>query len=181
MSRFSKLDILGGWSFRHSAESSKAHVLIVRTALDPATMMNQVRREVWSVDSGIALASALGRFWLISRKSINAKWWPGTGSNRRRRPFQGRALPLSYLASSRAGRALEVLFTLPSGCRFAFRSRSGAGARCSSRRISERDNCVSIPSTPGGAGDLGLTSAASPAAGHSLLQQENEPRVCHPQ
>ena len=26
------------------------------------------------------------------------KWWPGTGSNRRRRPFQGRALPLSYLA-----------------------------------------------------------------------------------
>jgi drug/metabolite transporter (DMT)-like permease len=27
------------------------------------------------------------------------KWWPETGSNRRRRPFQGRALPLSYLAS----------------------------------------------------------------------------------
>ena len=26
-------------------------------------------------------------------------WWPETGSNRRRRPFQGRALPLSYLAS----------------------------------------------------------------------------------
>ncbi len=26
-------------------------------------------------------------------------WWPGTGLNRRRRPFQGRALPLSYLAS----------------------------------------------------------------------------------
>ncbi len=26
------------------------------------------------------------------------KWWPETGSNRRRRPFQGRALPLSYLA-----------------------------------------------------------------------------------
>jgi hypothetical protein len=26
------------------------------------------------------------------------RWWPGTGSNRRRRPFQGRALPLSYLA-----------------------------------------------------------------------------------
>src|SRR5258707_1360528 len=25
-------------------------------------------------------------------------WWPETGSNRRRRPFQGRALPLSYLA-----------------------------------------------------------------------------------
>jgi hypothetical protein len=26
------------------------------------------------------------------------EWWPETGSNRRRRPFQGRALPLSYLA-----------------------------------------------------------------------------------
>ena len=26
------------------------------------------------------------------------KWWPETGLNRRRRPFQGRALPLSYLA-----------------------------------------------------------------------------------
>ncbi len=32
-------------------------------------------------------------------KSIDSKWWPETGSNRRRRPFQGRALPLSYLAS----------------------------------------------------------------------------------
>jgi hypothetical protein len=30
---------------------------------------------------------------------IDSKWWPETGSNRRRRPFQGRALPLSYLAS----------------------------------------------------------------------------------
>ena len=29
------------------------------------------------------------------------EWWPGTGSNRRRRPFQGRALPLSYLAAGR--------------------------------------------------------------------------------
>ena len=29
---------------------------------------------------------------------IDFKWWPETGSNRRRRPFQGRALPLSYLA-----------------------------------------------------------------------------------
>ena len=27
-----------------------------------------------------------------------SEWWPETGSNRRRRPFQGRALPLSYLA-----------------------------------------------------------------------------------
>ncbi len=26
------------------------------------------------------------------------EWWPGTESNRRRQPFQGCALPLSYLA-----------------------------------------------------------------------------------
>ena len=34
-----------------------------------------------------------------SSKYLNLKWWPETGLNRRRRPFQGRALPLSYLAS----------------------------------------------------------------------------------
>jgi hypothetical protein len=33
-----------------------------------------------------------------SSKPSIIKWWPETGSNRRRRPFQGRALPLSYLA-----------------------------------------------------------------------------------
>jgi hypothetical protein len=32
------------------------------------------------------------------RQIIDFRWWPETGSNRRRRPFQGRALPLSYLA-----------------------------------------------------------------------------------
>src|SRR6185437_1169560 len=31
---------------------------------------------------------------------MKREWWPGTGLNRRRRPFQGRALPLSYLAWS---------------------------------------------------------------------------------
>jgi hypothetical protein len=25
----------------------------------------------------------------IPRKAIDSKWWPETGSNRRRRPFQG--------------------------------------------------------------------------------------------
>ncbi len=35
--------------------------------------------------------------WLAAKLFI--MWWPGTGLNRRRRPFQGRALPLSYLAS----------------------------------------------------------------------------------
>src|ERR1700728_2067719 len=48
------------------------------------------------------LRRAGGTFWNVIgvlgwRKSLN-KWWPETGSNRRRRPFQGRALPLSYLA-----------------------------------------------------------------------------------
>jgi hypothetical protein len=36
---------------------------------------------------------------LGSRRMWGWRWWPETGSNRRRRPFQGRALPLSYLAS----------------------------------------------------------------------------------
>ena len=30
-------------------------------------------------------------FWLSV--SVEKEWWPGTESNRRRRPFQGRALP----------------------------------------------------------------------------------------
>src|SRR5580658_8060385 len=43
------------------------------------------------------------------------EWWPGTGLNRRRRPFQGRALPLSYLASVQTSVAfLRVDF---GGCR----------------------------------------------------------------
>ncbi len=37
-------------------------------------------------------------------KYLSLKWWPGTGLNRRRRPFQGRALPLSYLASVQISR-----------------------------------------------------------------------------
>ena len=35
-------------------------------------------------------------------------WWPETGSNRRRRPFQGRALPLSYLALGVAAEDLRL-------------------------------------------------------------------------
>ena len=35
-------------------------------------------------------------------------WWPETGSNRRRRPFQGRALPLSYLALGKSKGDLAV-------------------------------------------------------------------------
>src|ERR1035437_3327928 len=37
-------------------------------------------------------------------KYLSLKWWPETGLNRRRRPFQGRALPLSYLASVQTSR-----------------------------------------------------------------------------
>jgi hypothetical protein len=36
--------------------------------------------------------------WVGMRQGKTEGWWPETGSNRRRRPFQGRALPLSYLA-----------------------------------------------------------------------------------
>ena len=50
--------------------------------------------------SSVAQRSSLRRvFGGLSRKPLG-RWWPGTGSNRRRRPFQGRALPLSYLASA---------------------------------------------------------------------------------
>jgi hypothetical protein len=35
---------------------------------------------------------------ILDLQVVDSKWWPETGSNRRRRPFQGRALPLSYLA-----------------------------------------------------------------------------------
>ncbi len=60
----------------------------------------------------------LRQFQAICLEIIDSKWWPETGSNRRRRPFQGRALPLSYLANSRTVRALGVLFTLPVGMPF---------------------------------------------------------------
>ena len=59
----------------------------------------------WSNNSGVGvdrLRRAIGTFWNVIEvlgwcKSLK-RWWPETGSNRRRRPFQGRALPLSYLA-----------------------------------------------------------------------------------
>ena len=48
------------------------------------------------------LRRAVGTFWnvIVARWACKLlkMWWPETGSNRRRRPFQGRALPLSYLA-----------------------------------------------------------------------------------
>src|ERR1700733_4575593 len=62
---------------------------------------------------------------VLVAKLLIFKWWPETGSNRRRRPFQGRALPLSYLANSRMG-ARWVDLHSSVGCRFTFRSRSGA-------------------------------------------------------
>jgi adenosine deaminase len=43
----------------------------------------------WSCDKNLN-SLAFAKFFRM--------WWPETGSNRRRRPFQGRALPLSYLA-----------------------------------------------------------------------------------
>src|SRR5277367_2330303 len=56
-------------------------------------------------------------------------WWPETGSNRRRRPFQGRALPLSYLALGIQG----ILRKWPSG-----RARSVAQVKAFSAGYSTR-------------------------------------------
>ena len=51
---------------------------------------------------GYRLRRAVGTFRnvIVARWACKLlkMWWPETGSNRRRRPFQGRALPLSYLA-----------------------------------------------------------------------------------
>ena len=44
-----------------------------------------------------------GGGWDRVGRGETEEWWPGTGLNRRRRPFQGRALPLSYLASVQMG------------------------------------------------------------------------------
>src|ERR1700728_154803 len=95
------------------------------------------------------LRRAGGTFWNVIgvlgwRKSLN-EWWPETGSNRRRRPFQGRALPLSYLANSRMG-ARWVALHSSVGMPFHLPLSLRGGARCVLGRISERDNCVSIPS-----------------------------------
>jgi hypothetical protein len=36
-----------------------------------------------------------GRLMVEHLEVIDSKWWPGTGSNRRRRPFQGRLAKLT--------------------------------------------------------------------------------------
>src|SRR5262249_47408878 len=40
----------------HTVTGSGAQVLLVRTAQDPAHMMNAMRKAVWATDSGVALA-----------------------------------------------------------------------------------------------------------------------------
>ncbi len=52
-----------------------------------------------------SIADAAGLWWIWG-------WWPETGSNRRRRPFQGRALPLSYLASGKPRTLLPLKLCL---------------------------------------------------------------------
>ena len=48
-----------------------------------------------------------GGFGTVRDGGETKKWWPETGLNRRRRPFQGRALPLSYLASVQTAVAIS--------------------------------------------------------------------------
>ena len=47
---------------------------------------------------GLPEIKDLAEIWNVVGRGETREWWPGTGLNRRRRPFQGRALPLSYLA-----------------------------------------------------------------------------------
>ena len=50
------------------------------------------------------LCALRGGIWNRVGRGETDEWWPETGLNRRRRPFQGRALPLSYLASVQTSR-----------------------------------------------------------------------------
>ena len=55
----------------------------------------------WEEQQGVdwpLRVDSLLQFSISRYNSMILKWWPETGLNRRRRPFQGRALPLSYLA-----------------------------------------------------------------------------------
>ncbi len=62
------------------------------------------RRQAGNFDnSGVGVDRLRRAFWNVTvgwrACNLLKMWWPETGLNRRRRPFQGRALPLSYLAS----------------------------------------------------------------------------------
>ena len=48
----------------------------------------------------LTLDKDINRVLALRGQGETDEWWPETGLNRRRRPFQGRALPLSYLASA---------------------------------------------------------------------------------
>ena len=74
---------------------------------------------------------------VVASKSF-IMWWPGTGLNRRRRPFQGRALPLSYLAS-------VADFKL----QFPVRDAGGTGSEGGSTDSALQQLCQYINSVPG--------------------------------
>src|SRR5215213_7001100 len=52
----------------------------------------------------------LSSFWGVAQE-----WWPGTESNRRRRPFQGRALP-TELPGQMVGKRPRSIGTEPNSC-----------------------------------------------------------------
>ena len=71
-------------------------------------------------------------FSSLPTSKLLKRWWPETGSNRRRRPFQGRALPLSYLAMGK-----------PVGCAEA--SRAAGWLQRSPRTQEHSRDSISIP------------------------------------
>jgi hypothetical protein len=70
---------------------------------------------------------------LTAAKSFRM-WWPETGSNRRRRPFQGRALPLSYLASVQLQDGVNLRGNRPMGGHTALLQRLVKYSKRSGRR-----------------------------------------------
>ena len=74
--------------------------LLLRSSLLLYRKSNLTRCSRTSKPEVIAFAHVIG----MDNTSSGKRWWPETGSNRRRRPFQGRALPLSYLALAYACR-----------------------------------------------------------------------------
>jgi hypothetical protein len=85
---------------KHLSARSVAKATHKNFAGGDSTGRNDSRRNQLQAPAGLSAR--------LNRESVLKEWWPETGLNRRRRPFQGRALPLSYLASVQTTRCNYV-------------------------------------------------------------------------